>query len=192
MKVSFTEDGLDRAFYRTIRAALEQFAKTKENHKIYALVFDCDSSVGQIVLRYQSEENFQNSLKEYKGEEERQLYGMHGLEYEVGEFKSITYDPLPMLAWFTDSYYYYKTEEYYGEGGPIPGLEDRYQEIFWDLLYRNCERFAKELKEIGIDTTEDVIFFCCDHDQSESELDLMIRQTVDSALVKRLILKGAK
>lgn len=57
------------------------------------------------------------------------------------------------------------------------------------MVESTIQRLKPELKEIGIDAAEHIIFFYCDHDQSEEDMDKMKSHTVDSELMTKLIAK---
>ncbi len=183
-------DVLKEEFYLCIKEALKEFSKSSDNNKVYAIVLDCDSSVGGAWLRYGNREHFQEHLEEYKKYNKKngwEIYGLHGSEYEPGEFSFIEYQESDKVKHFTESYYYYATGHEYYEREPIEDIKDNYEEIFWDMIVDTILRLKDEMKEIGIDITENFIMFCCDHDQSDEERDRMIRWTVEEELMKKLI-----
>lgn len=49
-------------FYMGIMEALKEFALSEDNNEVYALVFDCDSDVGVISLRYRNKQHFLNEV----------------------------------------------------------------------------------------------------------------------------------
>lgn len=183
---------LKEEFYLCIKEALKEFSKSSDNKEVYAIVLDCDSSVGMAWLRYGNKEHFQEELEEYKNYNKKygwEIYGLHGSEYEPGEFSYIEYQESGTAKHFTESYYYYATGHDYYEREPIEDIKDNYEEIFWDMILDTCRRLKKDIKEIGIDITEDFIVFYCDHDQSEEERDQMIRMTVEEEIMEKLINK---
>ena len=183
---------LKNEFYESIKAALGQFSRTEQNNDVYALALDCDSDVGQICLRYNNTARFTERIPEYQKYYIKygwKVYGLHGSEYDVGEFAFIEYQRSGLVKHFLDSYYYYAIGDYYGEGEPIEEIKEHYHEIFWDMVESTIQRLKPELKEIGIDAAEHIIFFCCDHDQSEEDMDKMKSHTVNSELMTKLIAK---
>lgn len=176
-------------FHNSIVDALKKFSESVENQDVYAMVLDCDSSVGMVSLRYRNKSAFESELSTYEEYEKKygwKTYGLHGSEYDPGEFAFIEYQKSDFVRHFADSYYYYVVGEYYGKGEPLDDIEDDYEEIFWDMIIDTINRLKGEIKEIGIHTTDNFIFFHCDHDQSYEERDKMISMTVDSELMRSL------
>ena len=88
-------EALTEAFYQDIRRALEKFSQTEENRAVYALVLNCDPSVGMIVLRYNNRARFEQRRPDYESYAEEYgwpVYGFCGGEFSVGEFGFIPYD----------------------------------------------------------------------------------------------------
>lgn len=183
------EELLKDEFHNSIVDALKKFSKSADNQDVYAMVLDCDSSVGRVSLRYRNKNAFESELSTYEEDEKKygwKTYGLHGSEYEPGEFAFIEYQKSDLVRHFEDSYYYYAIGEYYGEGEPLDGIQDDYEEVFWDMIVGTINRLKEEIKEIGIHITDNFIFFHCDHDQSYEERDKMISMTVDSELMRSL------
>lgn len=88
---------------------------------------------------------------------------------------------------FLDSYYYHSIGDYYGEGEPIEEIADNYAEIFWEVIIDVINKLKNEMDELGVHTTENFIFFHCDHDQNYADRDRMIAMTVDENVMKQLI-----
>ena len=180
---------LKNEFYSCIVGALEQFASSEDNKDVYALVFDCDSDVGAISLRYRNRQHFINEVSRYEEYNKKygwEIYGLHGSEYEPGEFSFIEYENTKLVKHFTDSYYFYEVGTYYGEGKPLEDIKDNYRELFWNLVIETIVRLKDDVLQIGIDTTDNFIIFHCDHDQSYEERDKMICMTVDEETMKRI------
>ena len=176
-------------FYICIMEALKEFALSEDNNEVYALVFDCDSDVGVISLRYRNKQHFLSKVSEYEKYNRKygwEIYGLYGSEYEPGEFPFIEYKASSLVKHFTDSYYYYEVGTYYGEGEPLEGIKDNYRELFWELVIETIERLKGSISQIGIDTTDNFIFFHCDHDQSYEDRDKMIRMTVDEEMIQKI------
>lgn len=184
---------LESEFYQCIKKALESFSKSSDNDKIYAMVLDCDSDVGMVSLRYGNAKHFQENLKNYETYRQKYgwaVYGLHGSEYDPGEFQFIDFQMPEVVKHFTDSYYYHSVGDYFGEGEPIEDIKENYKEIFWTMIVDTINRLKEEVKELAIDVTDDFIFFHCDHDQSYEERDRMIAMTVDKPLMDKLINKN--
>ena len=182
-------DKLEDEFYSCIVEALKKFAVTEDNKEVYALVFDCDSDVGVISLRYRNKKHFQNEISRYEEYNKKygwEVYGLHGSEYEPGEFPFIEYEVTKLVKHFQDSYYYYEVGTYYGEGKPFEAMKENYRELFWNLVLDTIERLKSEIPQIAIHTTDDFIIFHCDHDQSYEDRDKMIRKTVEEEILKRI------
>lgn len=180
---------LKNEYYLCIVEALEKFSSSKDNKDVYALVFDCDSDTGAISLRYRNKQHFLNEVSRYEEYNKKYgwaIYGLHGSEYEPGEFPFIEYETSKRVKHFTDSYYYYEVGTYYGEDKPMEDIKDNYRELFWELVIDTIERLKDNISQIGIDTAEDFIIFHCDHDQSYEERDKMIRKTVDDELIQKI------
>lgn len=180
---------LKNEFYSCIVEALEKFSSSEHNKDVYALVFDCDSDVGVISLRYRNRQQFQNKISKYEEYNKKYgwaVYGLHGSEYEPGEFPFIEYKDTKLVKHFKDSYYYYAVGDYYGEGKPMVDIKDNYEDIFWEIIIDIIERLKCTAIQIGIHTTEDFIIFHCDHDQSYEDRDKMICKTVDEETMKRI------
>lgn len=180
---------LYESFYDSIEEALDQFAPTQENTDVYALVFDCDSEGGQLCLRYSNIAHFDEMLKTYEHYEYMYApygkYGLRGYKYAVGDFPFIDFEYPLLVKHFLDSYYYYDTGDYGGEGQPIPGLENTYREI-WKGMILSCIRRLKE-KYPKLHTTDDFIIYMCDHDQSDEDTEEWIKWTVEPRLFDRLL-----
>ena len=176
-------------FYMCIIEALKEFALSEDNKDIYALAFDCDSDVGVISLRYRNKQHFLNEMSEYEKYNKKygwDIFGLHGSEYEPGEFPFIEYKASKLVKHFTDSYYYYEVGVYYGEDEPLEDIKDNYRELFLELVIETIERLKTDISQLGIDTTDNFIFFHCDHDQSYEDRDKMIRMTVDEEMIQRI------
>lgn len=177
-------------FYDGIAKALIDFSNSEKNKDVYVMVLDCDSDVGMASLRYHNRCMFESELERYKVYEEKhgwKVYGLHGSEYDPGEFAFIEYEKSALVEHFFDSYYYHKIGNYYGEGEPIEEIKDNYKEIFWEVIIDTINRLKIEMEELGVHITEDFIFFHCDHDQNYEERDRMIAMTVDEDVMKKLI-----
>ena len=61
-------------FYDCIADALKNFQTSAENKHIYAIVFDCDSSTGSVILRYRNKSSFESAVSRY--EEDQQSFGL--------------------------------------------------------------------------------------------------------------------
>lgn len=182
-------NSLKNDFYDGIVKALKAFSYSEENKDVYAMVLDCDSSVGMASLRYQNRRIFESRLEEYKAYEKEygwKVYGLYGSEYDPGDFSFINYEKTTLVKHFLDSYYYYSVGDYYGEGEPIEEIADNYTEIFWEVIVDTINRLKVEMKELGVHTTERFIFFHCDHDQSYEERDRMIAMTVEENVMLQL------
>lgn len=46
----FDIEKLKQIFFGNVKKSVDKFCETKDNKDIYAIVFDCDESVGQISL----------------------------------------------------------------------------------------------------------------------------------------------
>lgn len=180
---------LNESFYRSVKKALDEFTKTEDNLDVYALVFDCDSDVGMISLRYNNmahfEEDVQNFEKYKYMYEPYGKYGLHGYQYSVGEFPFIEYQEEPFVKHFLDSYYFYKIGDYFGEGEPIQGLENNYCEIWKNMILSCIERLKKEYNKLHV--TEEFIIFMSEHDQSDEEIEEYIQLTVEESLFQKLL-----
>lgn len=179
---------LQKSFYDDIKNALKTFSHTEENKDVYALVFDCDSDVGMISLRYNNISRFENTKQEY-AEYDMPMYGLHGLEYSVGEFGFINHQKSDIVAHFTASYYYHRIGDYFREDEPIEEIKDNYEEIYWIMIEDTIKQLQKEIGDLGINATDDFVIFYCDHDQSQEDRDIMISKTVDVQLMQALIEK---
>lgn len=179
---------LQKEFHECIKKALIAFSQTEENKDVYALVFDCDSDVGMISLRYNNLTRFENTKREY-ADDDMVIYGLHGLEYSVGEFAFIDYQKTDLVAHFTASYYYHRIGDYFREDEPIEEIKDDFEDIFWHMIEDTIQQLQSEVHTLGIHTTKDIVMFYCDHDQSQEDRDIMISKTVDAAFMKKLIEK---
>lgn len=176
-------------FHKCIVEALRNFSSNEENNNVYAIAFDCDSSVGMVSLRYRNKSSFEREVSRYEEYQKKygwEVYGLHGSEYDPGEFAFIEYQQSDFVKHFTDSYYYHEVGCYYGAGEPIEDIKDNYEEIFWDMIIDTINRLKGEIKELGIHTTDNFIIFHCDHDQSYEDRDKMISMTVDSETMRSL------
>lgn len=181
---------LQEAFYGCIVNALDQFARTESNFQVYALVFDCDSQeTGQISLRYANMDHFNRELENYERYrymyEPYGKYGLRGYQYSVGDFPFIHFEYPPIVASFLDSYYYYATGDYCGDGAPVMGLEKSYRTIWKDMILSCIKRIKKEYS--GLRVTDDFIIFMCDHDQSDEDTEEWIKWTVEEELFQKLL-----
>ena len=186
-------EALTEAFYQDIRRVLEKFSQTEENHAVYALVLDCDPSVGMITLRCNDRARFERMRPDYEAYAEEYgwpVYGFYGSEYSVGEFAFIPYEKSPLVKHFTDSYYYHAVGDYFGEGEPLEEIGEKYEEIYWSMITTVIKRLQTELEAIGIDGCEDLVFFCSGHDQTDEERVAMLRWTVEEPLVEKLLARG--
>lgn len=180
---------LKEEFYQCILEALKKFSADENNKDVYAMVFDCDSSVGMISLRYRNRQQFNSELKtyeEYKNKYGWEIYGLQGSEYAPGEFVFLDYQATEFVEHFLDSYYYHAVGEYYGDGTPIEEIKNNYETIFWDMIVETINRLKGEMESLGIHTTEKFILFHCDHDQSFEEMEEMMCMTVDAELMQSL------
>lgn len=192
---------LKNDFKEQIVHTLNDFSATGQNKNVYAIVFDCDLSNGQIVLRYSNLENFEKLKQSW--EKYKYMYkpygqnGLFGLKYNsIGDFPMLKYTYSGMTKHFLDSYYYYRMDDYWGEGTPIDIIETDGQVLEGDNLVEELENiFIKmitdtigEIKDISglINYSDDYLVFMCDHDISNEDLEEWIRKTNDDALVDRL------
>ena len=166
---------LQKEFHECIKKALIAFSQTEENKDVYAFVFDCDSDVGMISFRYNNLTRFENTKREY-ADDDMVIYGLHGLEYSVGEFGFIDYQKTDLVAHFTASYYYHRIGDYFREDEPIEEIKDDFEDIFWHMIEDTIQQLQS-----------DIVMFYCDHDQSQEARDVMIAKTVDAAFMKKLI-----
>ena len=183
-------NSLNNEFYDCISDALKKFSTSTKNHDVFAIAFDCDSSVGQIVLRYRNKTSFEckkSRYEEYQHKYGWPIYGLWGSEYDVGEFEIIEYQPTENVKHFTDSYYYHEVGNYYGLGEPIEDIKDNYREIYWSMIVNTINRLKAEISNLGICTTDNFIIFHCDHDESQEERKEKISMTVDNAMIEFLI-----
>jgi len=194
MKNELKEQSIDvsllkNEFYACIVEALEKFSSSENNKDVYALVFDCDSDIGSISLRYRNKQQFQNEISRYEEYNQKygwMVYGLHGCEYDPGEFSFIEYKDTTLVKYFKDSYYYYSVGEYYGKGKPMEDIKDNYEDIFWEMIIDVIKRLKHEITQIGILTTEDFIVFYCDHDQTVEDRDKMLRKIVDEETMRKI------
>lgn len=180
---------LNNEFYSCIAEALKKFSTDAENHNVYAIAFDCDSSVGTVVLRYRNRSSFELEVSRYEEYQKKYgwaVYGLYGSEYDVGEFDIIEYQKTETVKHFTDSYYYHEVGSYYGVGEPIEDIKDNYHEIFWDMVLFAINRLKADIGKFGISTTDNFIIFHCDHDESQEDREKKISMTVDSETMKKL------
>lgn len=180
---------LNESFYASVKKALDAFAETDNNTEVYALVFDCDSDVGGISLRYNNMAHFQEKVQNFERYqfmyEPYGKYGLHGYQYDVGDFPFLKYQKEPLVAHFLDSYYYYAIGDYYGEGEPVQGLEDSYRDIWKNMILSCIERLQKEYDKLHV--TEEFVIFMVDHDQSDKEIEEYVKWTVEETLFQKLL-----
>lgn len=170
------------------------------------LAFDCDSEVGQLCLRYGNQKLFQEDIKNFDDYADMYQpygkYGLHGAKYTVGNFGFIEWENSGDVEHFLDSYYYYRTGDYFGEGEPMEVLTVNGKELkgkqlaenikeIWENMILDCINRLKREK-LGLDTTEDFIIFMCDHDISAEEFEVSIKKTVDKQLFKKLLADSNK
>lgn len=183
------------SYYQSIKKALMNFSQTEKNLDLYALVFDCDSSVGKIVLRYGSIPDFTKQLEDF--EKYADLYrpygksGLRGYQYDVGNFAYLDYKVTEEMKIFQDYYYYYMTGDF------CWNWEECFIPEHVEELEKDCKKVLEEivlyciqkLKEnfIKLNVTDDFIMYMCDHDQTYKEKEDMIKQTVDEKLFKKLL-----
>lgn len=182
-------NSLNNEFYDCILDTLKNFSTSEKNHDVFAIVFDCDSSVGQIVLRYRNKSSFECKKSKYKEYQQKYgwpVYGLWGSEYDVGEFEIIKYQPTENVKHFMDSYYYHEVGDYYGLGEPIEDIKDNYREIYWDMIVNTINRLKAEISNLGIHTTDNFIIFHCDHDEAQEERKRKISMTVDNEIMEIL------
>ncbi len=194
-------DEIKSDFKAQVKTGLDILVKSEENKDVYALVFDCDSSTGEVALVYNNIHMFEEMKKDW--EKYKYMYepyglnGLFGFKYNsVGDFKIIDLDFEGDVERFLDSYYYYSVGHYYGEGEPLGSISMNGNEYDADALKNEMPRIwetliietINELKEelINIDTTDDFIMFMCDHDISNEDFEMWIRKTNDSALIDKL------
>lgn len=114
----------------------------------------------RISLRYRNRQQFENEVSRYEEYNKKygwEIYGLHGSEYEPGEFSFIEYENTKLVKHFTDSYYYYEVGTYYGEGKPLEDIKDNYRELLWDLVIETIVRLKDDVSQIGVDTTDSFI-----------------------------------
>ena len=181
---------MNNEFYSCIQNALKDFSKNEENHDVYAIVLDCDSSVGDVVLQYRNRSSFESELstyEEYENEFGLAVYGLYGSEYEPGEFEIIDYQKTGLVKHFMDSYYYFQTGCSISDKEPINDIKDSCTNIFRDMVVSTINRLKPEIKNPGIHTTDNFIIFHCDHDRTYECRDKMIGMTVDKKIMEDLI-----
>ena len=199
--MTFSE--LKDKFYQSMYSELFAFSKTNNNKDIYSLVFDCESDIAQICLRYGNEAHYAKISKDF--EKYADLYngkrnGLHGQKYSVGEFPfigSVEYNGYVFLQFdeqtehFLKSCYYHNIGEYYGEGDPIEQLdsgevlnETTVKELFYEMIIDCIERLKQNIGFLNI--TQDFIFYMCDSTYSSLENEELMKKTVDSDILDKL------
>lgn len=192
---------LKNDFKKRILCTLNDFSTTKQNKNVYAIVFDCDLEVGQIVLRYSNLENFENLKQSW--ENYKYMYrpygqnGLFGLKYDVGGFPMLKYAYDGMTEHFLNSCYYYSVGDYYGEGEPINAIELSGQTLKGDNLGAEIENiFIKMIMDIIdeirgmsdiINYDDDYLVFMCTHDITNDDFEKWVRKTNDDKLVDKLV-----
>ncbi|MDE7200957.1 MAG: hypothetical protein K2O91_03420 [Lachnospiraceae bacterium] len=188
-------------FKEQIIYTLNDFSATQQNKNVYAIVFDCDLDNGQIVLRYSNLDHFEKLKQSW--EEYGYMYkpygqnGLFGLKYNsIGDFPMLKYEYKGMTKHFLDSYYYYRTGDYYGEEEPVnvmeisgqpleeDGLRTEIKNIFIRMIIDTIHEI-KDTPEI-INYDEDYLVFMCDHDISNDDFEKWVRKTNDGKLVDKL------
>ena len=194
---------LKDSFYHSMYKELIYFSQTDNNQDIYALVFDCDSENGQICLRYGSEPHFAKISKKYNICQEKQQYKLHRFKYSVGDYAfigSIQHNGYVCLAFdsdtehFLESYYYHCIWQYFGQGSPITNLDsgeilnkETVKTLFYEMILECICRLKENLSFLH--TTEDFIFYMCDHQNSIKDNEKLMKKTVDLPLFTKLNLK---
>lgn len=188
-------------FKEQIIRTLTDFSNTEQNKNVYAIVFDCDLSVGQVVLRYSNLEVFEGLKKDWK--KYGYMYkpygqnGLFGLKYNsVGDFPMLRYEYNGVAKHFMESYYYYQMDSYFGEGEPIDVIEmngqilreDNLREELKNIFIKMIIDTIHEVKDMPkiINYDNDYLIFMCDHDYSNADLEKWVRQTNDNKLVDKL------
>lgn len=192
---------LKNDFREQIINTLKDFATTEQNKNIYAIVFDCDLDNGQIVLRYNNNENFETLKQSWKNY--KYMYepygqnGLFGLKYNsVGDFPMLRYQYSGLTNNFLDSFYYYNVGDYYGDDELITVIEMKDKILEGDSLRKEIKNILismivdiiNEIKTMTqiIDFDKDCIIFMCDHDISNDDFERWVRKTNDDDLIDRL------
>lgn len=179
---------LKNDFYHSLKKGLESFRKTEQNNAIYAMALICDYSRGMILLGYNNKTRFKEMLSKfilYRNRYGLPIYGLYGNEYNVFEFEFIGYHVTELVDRFVDSCCYYSTGKYNGTGEPIEDIKNNYQELYLEMITETINRLKFELKTLGIDISDDFIFFYRDINHSIEEQNAMLLKTVDKELVEK-------
>lgn len=190
----FDIDKLKQGFFYNIKEGINKFCETEDNKDVYALVFDCDNSIGQIAIRYANLSLYNELLKDY----DKYAYmfepygklGLRGYKYDVGDFEFIDYEFNDYISRFFNVYYYVMTgEQTYSDDKEIDmevtdKIRQDYTNFFEELILDCIERLKKNNI---INKTEDFIIYFCYHDSTQEEDEEHIRKTVDSELFNKLL-----
>lgn len=193
-------DDLKKDFGEQVFSALKEFVVSENNKAVYAIAFDCDLDVGQIVLRYSNSAVFEKMKESW--DDYKYMYkpygqnGLYGLKYNsVGDYEILKYDFNGFTRNFLDSYYYYSVGEYYGESEPISEFEmngELMEKVFFKASIEKIftqlviETITEVKKMTEIDFTEDSLVFMCGHDISNREFRSWVSKINDKKLVDRL------
>ncbi|WP_294372532.1 hypothetical protein [uncultured Clostridium sp.] len=201
VEVRFDIKKLKENFFYCVKEELNKFAKTKENKDVYAIVFDCDNSVGQVVIRAGNIKRYKESLIDFdKYADMYEPYGkigIRGYKYSVGDFDFIEVTFNEYVTKFFDIYYYvmtgeepyydYEDEDYEEETVIDVTLEMKQDyKIFFEELILDCINKLKNVTE-NIDKTDDFIMYMCYHDCSDEDAEELMKKTVDKELFEKLL-----
>lgn len=190
----FNTEELKKVFYEDVKNELKKFCETEANTDVYAIVFDCDESVGQVSLRYASLEKYNEELKEFAKHaymfEPYGKLGLKGYKYDEGNFKWINLKPCNYFKKFTDTYYYVMTKVYYGEDKEpdieiTREVEDGYKRFFQEVIIDCIEKLKNNIDELN--KTNDFIIYLTYHDINHEERERLIKKTVDEELFEKLL-----
>lgn len=193
-------------FYRSFKESLIKFSSLKDNKDIYVIVFDCDSSNGQICIRYGSESDFEERKKDYNKYKESQekMYGKYAMleyKYSVGDLKFIEFEEQNEMKHFNETYYYIFTgDNYYGDGEPIEKININGDNIvlneslektkqLWENIIVDCIK-KLEIDELGINKTNDFVMYMLDHDLTKKEKEIYVKKIIDEKRYKKVFLKN--
>ena len=199
--MTFSE--LKEHFYQSMYRELLAFSETENTKDIYSLVFDCESEIAQISLRYGNEAHYAKRSKEFEKYAdlfEGRRNGLNGYKYSVGDFAfigSIEASGYIFLHFdehtkhFLDSCYYHNVGEYYGEDDPIEQLDsgevlkkDTVTELFYEMIIECIERLKQNIRFLNV--TEDFIFYMCDNTFASDRNEELMKKTVDPETIDKL------
>ncbi len=150
-----SNNAIYQEFHHMAEQAVKEFAKTKKNQKVYAIVIEGEKKSGWICIKYANEQQFYRRLeKEKRGKEALSAQDVQNIKYQTDFFEAVSYvEESEAVMHFIDSYRHYYTGEAY-EGSGVPRSKSNASPLIWETMIKRCAE-SIEKEDWGLNKTAD-------------------------------------